>query len=54
MSWYGLGWEAMLYYTSYLGFWNLSVPDLETFRLMATFHFGELLRYPGLLLGWVK
>ncbi len=39
--------QTMLYYTSYLGFWKLSVPDLETFRLMATFHFGELLRHPA-------
>ena len=39
--------QTMLYYTSYLGFWKLSVPDLETFRLMVTFHFGELLRHPA-------
>ena len=39
--------QTMLYYTSYFGFWKLSVPDFETFRAMATFNLAELIRYPA-------
>ena len=39
--------QTILYYTSYVGFWKLSVPDFETFRAMAVFNLGELIRYPA-------
>ena len=39
--------QTMLFYTSYIGFWQLSVPDFETFQAMTAFNFGELIRYPA-------
>lgn len=39
--------QTLLYYTSYFGFWKLSVPDFETFWAMAVFNLGQLIRYPA-------
>ena len=46
--------QTMLYYTSYFGFWKLCVPDFETFRAMAVFNFGELIRYPAAMTFFLK
>ena len=41
--------QTVLFYTSYLGFWKLSVPDWPTFVAMVSFNLGELLTQPAAL-----
>ena len=41
--------QTVLFYTSYLGFWKLCVPDWPTFGAMVSFNLGELLTQPAAL-----
>ena len=41
--------QTVLFYTSYLGFWKFSVPDLATLQAMVSFNFAELLKQPAML-----
>ena len=41
--------QTMLFYTSYLGFWRFSVPDLATFWDQLCFNLLELLKTPAVL-----
>ena len=41
--------QTVLFYTSYLGFWKLCVPDWPTFVAMVSFNLGELLTQPAAL-----
>ena len=41
--------QTVLFYTSYLGFWKLCVPDWPTFMAMVSFNLGELLTQPAVL-----
>ena len=41
--------QTLLFYTSYLGFWKLCVPDWPTFTAMVSFNLGELLTQPAVL-----
>ncbi len=41
--------QTMLFYTSYLGFWKFSVPDVSTLQAMVSFNFAELLKQPAIL-----
>ena len=41
--------QTVLFYTSYLGFWKFSVPDVSTLQAMASFNFTELLKQPAML-----
>ena len=41
--------QTVLFYTSYLGFWKLCVPDWATFVAMVSFNLGELLTQPAAL-----
>jgi hypothetical protein len=40
--------QTMQFYTSYVGFWKLSVPDRETLLAQLTFNFRELLKQPSI------
>ena len=41
--------RTVLFYTSYLGFWKFSVPDVSTLQAMVSFNFAELLKQPAML-----
>lgn len=41
--------QTMLFYTSYLGFWKFSVPDLATLREQVFFNLLEFLKTPAVL-----
>ena len=41
--------QTVLFYTSYLGFWKFSVPDVSTLQAMVSFNFAELLKQPARL-----
>ncbi len=41
--------RTVLFYTSYLGFWKFSVPDVSTLQAMVSFNFVELLKQPSML-----
>ena len=40
--------QTVLFYTSYLGFWKFSVPDVSTLQAMVSFNFVELLKQPAI------
>ncbi len=41
--------QTLLFYTSYTGFWRLSVPDLSTFMAQVQFNLVEMLKAPAML-----
>jgi hypothetical protein len=42
-------WQTWLYYTSYTGFWKVSVPDFATLAVMVQANLGDLLKSPAAL-----
>ncbi len=40
--------QTMQFYSSYLAFWKLSVPDTATFWALVTFNFREMLKQPAI------